>query len=317
MALNLGGPFADIASNPFAGLALNAVVPGAGTVMNTVAGGAAAAGGGAAAGGAAADGTGIFSKLLSSGLGKGISNLASGINKDSAGMLSMGMGAVKNLQANIQQRKANAMFPSNEDPELRMLANDFRRRKRAFQTGTAMTAELANQRALAKQGQNAAFRAGGGSAGLNRMQQMLGQAMLGNKEAGLKGEMFYAEKFGDVTNTLAQTRLQKALAKYSQANATATQTKTDANRMTNLGLMRTMGLGPDGKPLAAPTDTTTTVEETTTTPTTSAFNPAFTPGDVSSATQLSSNVGLNSGNVNMYTPKNDFYNTTNVLQGFK
>jgi hypothetical protein len=281
------------------------------------AGGALAAGGAAAAGGgaAAAGGAGIFSKLLSSGLGKGISNLASGINKDSAGMLSMGMGAVKNLQANIQQRKANAMFPSNEDPELRMLANDFRRRKRAFQTGTAMTAELANQRALAKQGQNAAFRAGGGSAGLNRMQQMLGQAMLGNKEAGLKGEMFYAEKFGDVTNTLAQTRLQKALAKYSQANATATQTKTDANRMTNLGLMRTMGLGPDGKPLAASTDTTTT--DAGTTPTTSAFNPAFTPGDVSSATQLSSNVGLNSGNVNMYTPKNDFYNTTNVLQGFK
>jgi hypothetical protein len=254
------------------GSALGSVVPGVGTVIG------------------GAIGTGL-----------------EGLKKDSAGMLSMGMGAVKNLQANIQQKKANAMFPSNEDPELRMLANDFRRRKRAFQTGTAMTAELANQRALAKQGQNAAFRAGGGSAGLNRMQQTLGQAMLGNKEAGLKGEMFYAEKFGDVTNTLAQTRLQKALAKYSQANATATQTKTDANRMTNLGLMRTMGLGPDGTPLAAPT----------TTPTTSAFNPAFTPGDVSSATQLSGNVGLNSGNVNMYTKKNDFYDTTNVLQGFK
>ena len=311
MALKLGGPFMDIASNPFAGLALNAFIPGAGTAMNTVAGGAKAAGVGGGAGAGAGAGTGGGTP----GGGGGLSGILSGINKDTAGMLALGMGAAKNLQANIQQRKANAMFPSNEDPELRMLANDFRRRKRAFQTGTAMTAELANQRALAKQGQNAAFRAGYGSAGLNRMQQVLGQAMLGNKEAGMKGEMFYAEKFGDVTNTLAQTRLQKALAKYSQANATATQTKTDANRMTNLGIMRTMGLGPDGTPLAAPTTTTTTAEETTT-PTTSAFNPAFTPGDVSSATQLSSNVGLNSGNVNMYTKKNDFYNTTNVLQGF-
>lgn len=236
------------------------------------------------------------------------------LSKDSAGMAALGMGAIKNLQANIQQKRANAMFPSNEDPELRMLANDFRRRKRAFQTGTAMSAELANQRALAKQGQNAAFRAGGGSAGLNRMQQILGQAMLGNKEAGMKGEMFYAEKFGDVTNTLAQTRLQKALAKYSQANATATTKQTDANRMTNLGVMRTMGLGPDGTPLDISTDTTAAG---TTTPSMggNVRTPAYT--DVSSATQLNSNVGLNSGNLNFYTPKNDFYNTTNVLQGFK
>lgn len=165
--------------------------------------------------------------------------------------LSLGLGVAKNVAANIKQKQANAMFPSAEDPELRMIAQDYRRRKRAFQTGTAMSAELANQRALAKQGINATFRAGGGSAGLNRMQQILQQAMLGNKQAGMQGEMFYADKYGDVVNTLAQTRLQKALAKYSQAQADAKQLKTDANRMTNLGIM---GLINPGQTASTPVD---------------------------------------------------------------
>jgi len=175
--------------------------------------------------------------------GGGLKNMISGAGQIAIGAanpgyaLSLGLGAAKNVAANIKQKQANAMFPSAEDPELRMIAQDYRRRKRAFQTGTAMAGELANQRALAKQGINATFRAGGGAAGLNRMQQVLQQAMLGNKQAGMQGEMYYADKFGDVVNTLAQTRLQKSLAKYSQAQADAKQLKTDANRMTNLGVM--------------------------------------------------------------------------------
>ena len=125
MALKLGGPFMDIASNPFAGLALNAFIPGAGTAMNTVAGGAKAAGVGGGAGAGAGAGTGGGTPGGGTpGGGGGLSGILSGINKDTAGMLALGMGAAKNLQANIQQRKANAMFPSNEDPELRMLSED-------------------------------------------------------------------------------------------------------------------------------------------------------------------------------------------------
>jgi hypothetical protein len=216
------GSISKILSNPVIGAGLNSVVPGAGTAANAA---------GSMMAGSNSGGGGFGSKLLGA------------IGSNPGYGLSLGMGAAKNLQANIQQKKANAMFPSAEDPELRMLATDFRRRKRAFQTGTAMTSELANQRALAKQGTNAAFNAGGGPAGLNRMQQLLSQAMLGNKQAGMQGEMFYAGKYGDVVNTLAQTRLQKAMAKYSQAQADAKQTKTSANRLTNLGLMGLMNTG--------------------------------------------------------------------------
>jgi hypothetical protein len=130
-----------------------------------------------------------------------------------------------------------------EDPEMRMLANDYRRRRRAFMTGTANYAEMANQRAMAKQGINAAFNAGGGATGLNRMQQMLGQAMLGGKQAGMQGEMFYTQQYGDTINKLAQTRLEKALLRYNTAQAKAAQTKTDANRMTYGGLARVLGTG--------------------------------------------------------------------------
>lgn len=164
-------------------------------------------------------------------------------NIETGGVAGLAMGAAKNLQANRQQRQANAMFPAVEDPELRMLAGDYRRRRRAFQTGTANYAEMANQRALAKQGINAAFQAGGNSAGLNRMNSMLGQAMLAGKGAGLQGEMAYTQAYGDVVNRLAQTRLEKALLKYNQAQANAAQTKTDANRMTYGGLARVLGTG--------------------------------------------------------------------------
>jgi len=59
----------------------------------------------------------------------------------------------------------------------------------------------------------------------------------------MQGEMFYTQQYGDVTNKLVDTRLQKALLKYNQAQADAKQTKTDANRMTYGGLARVLGTG--------------------------------------------------------------------------
>lgn len=231
------------------------ITAAAATAAATTAGAGVGAAGAGAMGAAGLSGLGAGAGGLATASPGFLSNLfgnAKGMLSNNPGYgLSMAGGALKNLQANIKQKQANAMFPSAEDPELRMIAQDYRRRKRAFQTGTAMSAELANQRALAKQGINATFRAGGGSAGLNRMQQILQQAMLGNKQAGMQGEMFYADKYGDVVNTLAQTRLQKALAKYSQAQADAKQLKTDANRMTNLGIM---GLINPGQTASTPVD---------------------------------------------------------------
>ena len=179
-----------------------------------------------------------------SGIGNTLSNaLGNVLNTDVAGLGMTGLGALKNLQANRQQKQANAMFPGTEDPELRMLANDYRRRKRAFQTGTANASERAFQAGLAKQGINAAFRAGGGTAGLNRMNQMLGQAMLAGQQGRQQGEMFYSQQYGDTINKLAQTRLEKALLRYNTANAEAKQNKTDANRMMYGGLARVLGTG--------------------------------------------------------------------------
>lgn len=180
-------------------------------------------------------GGGMLSNFLSKG-----SNLLN-LSPDSVGMTAMG--AFKNLKANRMQKEANAMFPSMEDPELRMLANDYRRRKRAFQTGTANASERAYQAGLAKSGINAAFNAGGGTAGLNKMSQLLGQAMLAGQQGRQQGEMFYSQQYGDTVNKLAQTRLEKALLKYNTANADAKQTKTDANRMMYGGLARVLGTG--------------------------------------------------------------------------
>lgn len=214
------GSMGKILSNPAVTTGMNAVVPGSGVVA------------------------GLAGALLNSGGSNGNSGGSGNmLNTDVGGGTMLGIGALKNLQANRQQKQANAMFPATEDPEMRMLANDYRRRRRAFMTGTANYAEMANQRAMAKQGINAAFNAGGGATGLNRMQQILGQAMLGGKQAGMQGEMFYTQQYGDTINKLAQTRLEKALLRYNTAQAKAAQTKTDANRMTYGGLARVLGTG--------------------------------------------------------------------------
>lgn len=240
MASKLGEALMNIASNPIAGMALNTVAPGAGTAMNTVAGGLKAAG----VGGEGNSGGGAMGNAL---------------NASPAGMAMMGMGALKNLQANRQQKQANAMFPSLEDPELRMLAGDYRRRRRAFQTGTANAAEMANQRGLMKQGINASFNAGGGAAGLNRLNSALSNAMLAGKQANMQGEMFYTQQYGDTVNKLAQTRLEKALLRYNQGQADAKQTKTDANRMMYGGFARVLGTG---NPYDASTGTVPNMNQT-------------------------------------------------------
>lgn len=153
-------------------------------------------------------------------------------------------GLVQSVKAKRLQKKADAAFPEQEDPELRALLTNVARRKRAFQTGTALEGQMSNIRSLGRTGVNAAFRAGGGAAGLNRINQLIQQGMLGLQEASLKGEMFYAEKEQGLTEQIAQTKLEKQLLKYNQKQADAKQMKTSANRNLNMALAKTLKISP-------------------------------------------------------------------------
>lgn len=163
-----------------------------------------------------------------------------GAAMDNAGLTSLGLGAIQKLVGFAKQKKANEAFPANEDPELRALATNFARRKRAFQTGTALNSQASNIQALNKQGINAAFNSGSGMAGINRIAQMTNQSMLGLNNQALQGEMAFGQQEGDTINRLVQTRLEKALLKYNQAQADAKQIQSTGNRNMMFGLAKTL-----------------------------------------------------------------------------
>lgn len=167
-----------------------------------------------------------------------------GLNINAGSMAPMTLGVLQNIKALAAKKKAEGLFPSQEDPELRALATDFRRRKRAFQTGTALNSQQSNIQALNKQAINSAFNTGAGMAGINRLAQITNQAMTGLQDQALKGEMMYGQQEADVINRLAQTRLEKRLLQYNQAMADAAQMKTNANRNMNMGLMRALPINP-------------------------------------------------------------------------
>jgi hypothetical protein len=202
---------------------------------------------GANAGAAAGtNGPGKSGDILSS-LMQGVSGALTG---NPVGALAGAKGLVQGIKSRRMQNSADGMFPEQEDPELRALLSTTARRKRAYQTGTALEPQMANMRALAKTGVNAAFRAGGGASGLNRINQILRDSMVGMSDAALKGEMFYAGEQRGLTENLAQTKLEKQLLKYNQQQAEAKSMKTASNRNFNLALAKTLNL-PESDPNGA------------------------------------------------------------------
>ena len=202
------------------------------TALKSVAGGVGAAKGVA----------GLVSKFGDGGGGgKGGGGLGK-LNLTGGNALMGGIGAAKNIAGLVQQKKADSMMPQAEDPEQRALASYATRRKRAFQTGTAMASQRNASLQAMKTGVNASFKLGGGAKGLNMMTRAFNQSQLGLQDKALAGESQFAKMESDQKNTIAQRKLELGLLKYNTEQARAAQLRKEGKSTGNLALARTVGL---------------------------------------------------------------------------
>ncbi|MHC4293918.1 MAG: hypothetical protein ACYSTX_06435 [Planctomycetota bacterium] len=167
----------------------------------------------------------------------------SGGDKSAGSGLALAIGAGKSIAGSIKKKKAEAMTPQVEDPEERALASYAARRKRAFQTGTAMASQRAALQDAMKVGIDKSFKVGGGAKGLNMMSRMFNQQMLGTQDKALQGEMAFAGQEKDIKSRMSQRELELGLLKRAQKLAEATQLKKEGKSMFNLGLAKATGIG--------------------------------------------------------------------------
>lgn len=153
-----------------------------------------------------------------------------------------GLALTKLIAGKIKQNKADAMMPRYEDPEERALASYAARRKRAFQTGTASSAQRNALASAMKTGINKSFQVGGGAKGLNMMTQLFNQAQLGVQDRDMAGELQYAQMEKDAKTRLSQRKLELGLLKYNTEQARAAQLLKEGKSMAGATLARTLGL---------------------------------------------------------------------------
>lgn len=147
----------------------------------------------------------------------------------------------------IQQRKADSMMPSPVDPEEQRMQRHFARRKRAFQTGTALASERNAMKQMLAQGYRNAFRSGGGSrGGLLRLQSIFNQGMLGLGKQARQGEQVNAAAEAQYASKNADRRLELSLLKYNTRQARAAQNLKEGKSNIMSGIAHSIDTGGQG-----------------------------------------------------------------------
>jgi hypothetical protein len=168
----------------------------------------------------------------------------------------------------IGEKRADKLMPRMEDPEERALASYATRRKRAFQTGTAMQSQRNALLQAMKSGTEASFKVGGGAKGLNQMNRMFNEQMLGMQDASLAGEAEFARQEKDTKTRISQKKLELGLLKYNTEQARAAQ-MTKESRANSSAVLASLfggagGVNPYGTAGQDVTNTTTGTTSTTT-----------------------------------------------------
>jgi len=193
---------------------------------------------GAGAGGAGAAGAGG-----AGGLGSMLSSIGSKASGKQGTALLAGKGALNMIQGKMALKKADAAMPGREDPEERAALNYTKRQRRAFQTGTAMKASRDATAAMMKTGMEKSISAGGGTRGLNMMQQMFNRSMLGVAQAGQDKALQYNQMAQSQLKGITDRKLQLGMLKYSELQKRAAEKLKAGKEATNLALARAVGTG--------------------------------------------------------------------------
>lgn len=160
---------------PFLSQLFNILSPQIQSVIPLVAaagaGGAGAAGAGAAGGAGGIGGIASVGSLIGGGGGKG-GGKGGGIPKGLA--VTGTVGVIQGIQSIIARKRAKGLEPPLVDVSQARALADIRRRRRTFETGTAITPFVRPIRQVQAQATLGALRAGAGQAGISRAQRIAG-----------------------------------------------------------------------------------------------------------------------------------------------
>lgn len=158
------------------------------------------------------------------------------------------IGGAQVIAGLIKKKKADAMMPSPEDQEQRMMQRYLARQKRAYSTGTANNADRSALRQAMQSGISNSFKYGAGSRGLNAMNQMYQQGLMGINQQGSTMAANYAQQEGAAIDNMAQRRLDIQMTKYDREQARAAQLMQEGKQ--NLGVSLMKGLKLDTNPMS-------------------------------------------------------------------
>lgn len=203
----------------------------------------AAGGAGASTGMMGAGAGGMVDKAKAGGGNKGgnaIGGLMGKLNGN--GTNSLVIGGIQAIVGMRKKKKADAMLPSMEDTEQRAMKNYISRRRRAFETGTANTASRTALRQAMQSGISNSFKYGASTRGLNAMNQMYLNGLLGLNEQGINTTNQLIQQESQAVDNIAQRKLDLGMTKYDREQARAAQLMQQANQNMGVGLAKIMKL---------------------------------------------------------------------------
>lgn len=172
--------------------------------------------------------------------GNAIGGLMEKLNGNGAS--SLAIGGIQAIVGMRKKKKADAMLPSMEDTEQRAMKNYISRRRRAFETGTANTASRTALRQAMQSGVSNSFKYGASTRGLNAMNQMYLNGLLGLNEQGINTTNQLIQQESQAVDNIAQRKLDLGMTKYDREQARAAQLMQQANQNMGVGLAKIMKL---------------------------------------------------------------------------
>lgn len=181
-------------------------------------------------------------------LAKTVAPLAGPVGEGAA--LAIGIG--QTVAGIVKKKKADAMIPAQEDPEQRAMLRYLARQKRAYSTGTANNADRSALRQALASGVSNSFKYGAGSRGLNAMNQMYLQGLMGINAQGIQGATSYTEQEARQLGDISQRKLDLNMNVYDREQARSAQTLQEGKQNLGASLMRNLSLSPNPFKLTIP-----------------------------------------------------------------
>ena len=155
-----------------------------------------------------------------------------GVAGAAAPIVPLVLGAIQGVQSIVARQKAKGLEPPLVDPsQVRALA-DIRRRRRTFETGTAITPFVRPIRQIQSQATLGALRAGAGLAGITRAQRVAGTQISGLITRGQQRAQQLAEQEIRQQNLIAGRKLD--LQRVRQAKEEARAAKSGQLGLANI-----------------------------------------------------------------------------------